>query len=569
MNKEMTNPAIEHARARAKANTWTVAKILEQLASIPEFDHKFWEHCRTIQDELVPALLRAIQEQESIARLNASLLLLRLGQPDGTDGVIACLHDNDESLRQKTLLSLSLLPPEPFAFAEGFPFSPPQPVPLKKEPLFAELQQFLSSPNPYHIGLTVQAITSMNPSGVESYIRPLLKHSSRDVRISALHWYSRRSNAPEAILTTRELLFQKDVPPTDNYAVIGSLEICCRSKNETVAAEAAKLLAEFILRYVDYPGNYMANLISNAMDGLKASRYHEERKVVWVLFRSQVKDWRRGVALRRLAEIEGEAQIGLLKESLSDRDLRQFAAQGIAEVTQGSDNSQLVDVLLKALQEENREDVIRNLINALIAVEGEAVASHKGVFELLPPYDAMRIHWLTNKINPDVAARYLSKAEIIDPPTEELLQQLRMKWHEDHDAFFIMVSLLGSSNRLFWFDRETSTIPADYANVFQGFFNIGHGVFTAESFSQVFNEVTQELEILFIYDKRVHTFRTFESGWYDAESILQTLNEALSQSGKSERYILLPTGDQTCIVIFAPEGKFRKVVQKLRLPVET
>lgn len=563
----MTNQSIDYARARAKANEWTVAKILKHLASIPEFDFKFWEHCRTIQDELVPALLKAMQEQVSIARLNASLLLLRLGQPDGTDGIIACLRDNDESLRGKTLLRLSLLPPEPFAFAEDTPFRLPQPVPLKKEPLFAELQRFLSDSNPYHIELALGAITNINPSGAELHIQPLLKHASRDVRISALHWYSRRSNNPEAIPTARELLFQKDVLPTDNYAVIGSLEIYCQSENETVAAEAARPLAEFILRYVDYPGNDMANLIGNAMGGLKAARFHEERKVIWALFRSQVKDWRRGVALRRLAEIEGKAQIGLLKESLADRDLRQFAAQGIAEVAQGSDNSQLVDVLLKALQEENREDVIRNLINALIAVEGEAVASRKGVFELLPPYDAMRIHWLTNKISPDVVARYLSKAEIIDLPTEELLQQLRVKWHEDHDALFIMVSLLGSSNRLFWFDRETSTVPPDYADIFQGLFNIGHGVFTVESFSQEFDEETEELEIQFIYDERVHTFRTLDSSWYDAEAVLLTLNEALSQSGKRERYILLHTGDQTCIVIFAPEDKFRSIAQQLCLPM--
>lgn len=565
----MSDSSVERARAKAKANEWTVERILHQLDSIPQFDHQFWEHCKSIQNELVPALLEAMQQQESIARLNASLLLLRLGEPDGTDGIIACLQDADDILREKTLLHLSLLPPEPSSFSKGSPFRPLQPVPLKKEPLFTKLKPFLSQSNTYHIILTLSAITGMNPPNAEPPIRPLLSHPSRDVRVAALYWYCQRSESQRAIPVARDLLFDKEVRPTENSA-IQPLSIYCRSKNEALATQAAELLARFVLDNVDYPGNYMSNIISNALSALEEAGYAEERQVVWAVFRSKVKDWRRGTALRRLADIKGQALVPLLKESLSDSTLRLDSAQGITRVSKDSGDPQLVEALIKALQNESRSSVMHNLVSALIAVEGGSTASFEDLIETLPPYDAMRVSWLMNNIEPDDAANQLVKAKVIDPPTEERMQQIKERWDKDRTASSVMINLLSDAKRLFWFDRESGEAdPIDYVGLLKELIKIGYGVFDAESFSQQVDESTKEIEIQFIFKDRVHTFKVdYHGDWYDVESVLQGLNESLRKSGRRERFILLYTGDQTCAVTFAPESEFQKVAHNLRLPIE-
>lgn len=565
----MTDSSVDRAHAKAKSKAWTVEKIRSQLDSIPQFDHKFWAHCKSMQDELVPALLEAMQNQASMARLNASLLLLHLGEPNGTDGIIACLRDPDETLREKTLLHLSLLPPEPFFFAKNSPYTQSQPVSIKKAPLFAELRTFLSQSNAYHIGLALSAIRNMNLSGTETHIQPLLKHPSRDVRAGALSWYASRSDSADAFPAAEELLFAEDVLPTDNFGIVQSLGIYCKRENQDLAVPAAELLARFILAYVDYPGNYMANLISNAMNGLKVAGYIQERQLAQAVFQSKEQDWRRGAALRRLAEINGKTEINLLQESLSDRILRPFAAQGITIVFEGRDEIGLTESLIQALWNENRENDVGHLISALIAVTGRSAASLVEGLKPLPPYEAMRVHWLSNKIDPQKAVSLLVKAKVIIPPAQEQIRRIEEEWDTNYRASSVVFNLLTDAERLFWFDGETGKVPVDYIWLLEEFVKISHGVFDAESFSQETDKETGETEVQFVLGNRVHTLKTHDYGdWYDVESLLQGVNEALSKLGRSEQFIWLYTGDQTCAVTFAPERAFRKAAHALRLPLE-
>ena len=92
------NISVAEAQKRAAAQAWTVQRILSELEHLDLVDSHFIAHCETLRDELVPLLIQAMHEQDSVARLKASLLLLHLDEPLGTDGIVSCIRDDNEEL---------------------------------------------------------------------------------------------------------------------------------------------------------------------------------------------------------------------------------------------------------------------------------------------------------------------------------------------------------------------------------------------------------------------------------------------------------------------------------------
>jgi hypothetical protein len=395
-----------------------------------------------------------------------------------------------------------------------------------------------------------------------------LNHSSREVRTEALNWHARRYEDHGVLKSAADLLFDPETRPSDNYRVISALEIYCKGNDHTLALHAATILAEFVLLNVDYPGNDMTNLIWRGVRSLKAAQSPEEHEVVKAVFNSEVKDWRRGVALERLSELEGMEIAELLKASLSDKTLCQYAARGIAKVANGSDDASLTEALLGALRVEARKSVSRELVNALIAVGGNALLRLEGMMDELGSDEVMPVYWLVNDITPQKATELLVQAGVISSPQRDTMHQVEEKWQEKQDPRSIITLLLAANNRLAWFDRESSRVPPDYLGLLDYLSSISHDVFSAESFSHTFDRDSGESQIEFVYEDRAYEIVTRDfGGWFDVESLFQGLNATLVSAGKKERFVMLYTGDQTCAVVFAPGASFRQACRELRLPL--
>lgn len=177
--------SLEKARSRAKAQEWTTKRIIRELPTLDLIDRSFIDHCRSISEELVPSLLEAMHDSMGGAKLNASLLLLHLGERRGTIGIVACLQSGVPDLQTSTILQLTFLPldavDEPLTVRRG------QPVPLERQPVFAEIRRFLTQPDSRLGSLALQLATKLDLPEAETYIEPLLHYPSRKVQADVLN----------------------------------------------------------------------------------------------------------------------------------------------------------------------------------------------------------------------------------------------------------------------------------------------------------------------------------------------------------------------------------------------
>jgi hypothetical protein len=566
---QTTRKSVKQARSRAEASAWTTQRIIHALDALDLIDHRFIDHCKSMREELVPALLQAMDESDGIAKLNAGLLLLHLGETDGTVGIIECLRSNDPSLHAKTLFGLSILPLE--SVHEQSPFWKEPPVPINAEQLFLELKPLLTQPDTQVGNLALQVVTKLNLPEVDKYLRPLLRYPSRKVQTNLLNrWFARRQENHDALEVAEELLFGSEADPNENYWVVAALEKYCRGNKPELAKYAAALLARFVSGTVDYPGNTMTNLISRALSGLKAARYPEEAAILESVLGSSVKDWRRGAALERLAELDGMARADQLIDALSDRTLRSFAANGIAKIAAGSNNHRLIEALCSALKNEDRDGVKRTLTDAVITVGGKNVTvALEQISGQLTPDAAMRVFWLQNNLTPQQAIERLVQAGAIPIPDQDLIHKIDAQWRQNQRPLSVIFSLLFGVNRLVWFDCETSRLHPDYVGLMEDLAEISREVFLMQFISQRVNPATDESEIMFVVGDRAYSFTARDFGdWYDVEFVIKGLNAALIDSGSRERFIALFTGDQTSSITFAPEVMFRQAARELGLPLE-
>jgi hypothetical protein len=350
--------------------------------------------------------------------------------------------------------------------------------------------------------------------------------------------------------------------------VISALDTYCKGEDPALARRSAALLIRYVLANLNRSDNETANLVSKALYAIAAAQHPKEAKVLKAVLQSNVKDWSRGVALKRLAELEHEAGILRLQRALSDPRLCEHAARGIAKLARGRTDGPLVDALVTALRGEKRERVRNELVDALVALEADVTTILAENSGQLSPHVVMRVFWQVNGITPRIAAEWLVRAGIIPPPSAESLAQIEQDCEGEPGAGSIF-PLLHGAGRLLFFDCETGVFPVDYVDLVDDLMAISRDVFEIEAVSQRSPQDSEGYVVQFVSGDRVYRSTPQDFGdWYAVEAVVSVLNEALSDAGREERFVLLYTGDQTCLVTFAPEEAFRQVAHELCIPLE-
>ena len=564
----------EQARQKAKSQQWTPQKVVNDLDPNNLYDHRFVKWCETVRSELVPELKQALWQKEGYSCLHIGHLLLQLGEPDGAEGIMACLRSSDPYLRRSALSTLSVLPIR--SLTEDSPPWQRPPVPISKEALLVALEPFLDEPASQEGSIAIDIALELGLSQANQRLIPLLNYDSQKVRMQVASGFLRRGEDHGALGMAESLLFHEKYYSYESYKLISALEYCAKGKNPGLALRAADLLIRYILENLNRSDNETANRVWNAMQGLEAVRHPQEAQTLQAVLQSSVEAWARGIALCRLGELEGEAGIIRLQNALSDTQLREFAAEGIAKVAKGRGDIALINNLAAILQEETRPKVLGAIVDALIAVGGNIISVLDENTSRFNPYDAMRILWISKGITPETAAQQLVAAGVIRPPCQKLLGQLQESWQTNHQPFGIIFSLLDSSHRVTAFDCETSTAPVDHVRLIEDLIEISSDIFEVEAVSQswqseIEDAIDEDLgyEVQFIYDNKVYRFNAEYLGdWYDVSSVIQALNHALEEAQRLERFFLLHTGDQMCLVTFAPTKAFLEVAEQLYIPLE-
>jgi HEAT repeat protein len=559
-----TDSLVELARQKAQSERWTPQKVINELDPNDLYDRQFIEWCNSVRSELVPGLKQALWEKKSYSRVNIGRLLLELGEPDGLEGIIDCLRSNDSSVQVSALVTLAYIPKRSVV--------DDSPLPINQEAIFTAVEPFLNEPDSHAGGIAVDIALNLTLPQAEQRTILLLQHRSPSVRVKVASEFLRHGKDNGALDIAENLIL-------DGYEInqlMSALESCAKGENRELAMRAADILLRYILANLNCLDNGTVGAIWSAMRGLEAVEHPEEAQTLRSILSSPIEYWARGTALQRLGELEGEAGIVRLQNALADPQLRQDAAEGIAKVAKRREDAVLIDSLTAALQQDDRSNVLSAIIDALIAVGADAVSILAENTKELDPYDAMRVAWISKGITPKMAAKELVEAVVIRPPEEELLERLEEDWQRDRQPSTIIFWLLDFSKRLTGFDCETSIIPVDHVELIEDLMEIGSDVFQVEAISeswQLENEDDPEAilggEVQFVCNRKLYRFNVEYLGdWYDVNSVLKALNSALEESGRSQRFMLLYTGDQTCLVIFAPVMAFLEVADRLHIPIE-
>ena len=231
------------------------------------------------------------------------------------------------------------------------------------------------------------------------------------------------------------------------YFLIRALEHLCKSTDAGLRGRAAAVAIRFIRSNLAQHGqsaleaNSLANDFWHCMDGIAAACSPEQREVLPETLRQVLREvmasklewWVRGMALKRLAQLEGRAGIARLIDAMSDADLRKDAVEGLASLAAGSDDPTVLATLGNEIQREGATH-ISTLVKTFLAVGGDAKRFARNIVDRLEPEIAMTVRWLLNDIGPREAAAKLQPACGGVPASEEVLQDLDAKWRTEPDA---------------------------------------------------------------------------------------------------------------------------------------
>ncbi len=166
---------------------------------------------------------------------------------------------------------------------------------------------------------------------------------------------------------------------------------------------------------------------------------------------------------------------------------------------------------------------------------------------------------------------YLIKNGLIAAPvTREQLNKRK----EDEDLFFVaddsIYEILEISGISINFDVEPGIYPADHDTLLLEFAKKSKGKINGlKAYQQSHyndNDETSEIHLIAVYNNKAYIMIPEDLGdWYDMETFSILLDAILKDSGSTERFVPLNTGDQTAWYIFGDGEKVGRLARDYKL----
>jgi hypothetical protein len=537
---------LERARTLAAAQEWTPGRVLAEIGQVDLFDRELVTGLRAHAAALVPGLRTKMARSAGREKLNASLLLLRLGDSEGTRGLVDLLRDPSPDTRRDTLLQLS------FAVPDG--------VAVDRDWLLGALAPMAAATTTPEGGMALDVMLRLVSPDDAPELADLLEHPAPAVRLKVCDWLARAGQDRGAVDALGAMLGAPERCEEDDYWLLQTLETYAASRDAAVARRAAEQAVRYVRSTLDRTDNATANHVWRALDAIALAGHPEETDVLRAMLASGHEAWLRGRALVRLATTAADGAVDRLRAALDDEGLRDAAGEAIASLEDVDDAT--VDALRAAAGREGRPAVMSRLIGAL-AAHGADVSDLADA--TLDPWDRARVHWITHRLGPRDVARRLAAAGL--DPADGALAEIDADWSDPPDPFAVVTRLIGEA-RMTGFDCETCIVPADHARLVRDLARLAEGVFPIESVSQQAGDADRYV-VRFVARDRAIRFEARALGdWYDVPAVIGALNVALEQAGLQERYVRLHTGDQTCLVAFVRGEGFVEAAAELRVPIE-
>ena len=149
----------------------------------------------------------------------------------------------------------------------------------------------------------------------------------------------------------------------------------------------------------------------------------------------------------------------------------------------------------------------------------------------------------------------------VSPETEQKILN-----SEQQDSNSIVYEILYSNNLIYWFDSEADTNPPDYVQLLSELCEITGGKINPMVINQDIGAGPM-VQVDFGDKDYIITMRDI-SDYYDVEKIITGMNFVAYKLKVKERFFCLPTGDQTVLVTWADEEKFKDLVEKYKIRID-
>ena len=281
-----------------------------------------------------------MDQRSGTVRLNAARALIDFGDRVGWEVFIECLQSDDFALRGETLDHLNMLGIHDRVCSPNSP--------IDADALLIALERSLADSSGWTRERAITLIGYLaTPRAFDRLVALLARP---DVRVHAACLLGDAGYDRGALAVIDELLRGPSHPK--RYFLIRALEHLCKSADADIRTCAAAVAVGFIRSnvadraYSALEANGLANDIWHCMDGIVAACSGEDRGSLAAGFAANLSrgvglESRvvvRGMALKRLAELEGQAGIARLIGFMQDPDLRKDALEGLASLAAGSDD---------------------------------------------------------------------------------------------------------------------------------------------------------------------------------------------------------------------------------------
>jgi hypothetical protein len=576
---------------------WTLDRVISELPRLGRFDQREPLNALSGQrDALCQALRQALLTSQGHAQLNAAAMLLKLQDRAGREVFLGALGGGDAAV--KSAMDFGLAPHDT---RYSGPLYTETKVPLSAAEIFLAISPYLREPRSELGGGALHICLKHDIEASRPVTRPLLTHGSSALRLLVAEWYLHHGHDDGALRAIEELFEAAPSNPDDKdpswYRLKTSWSFildCCRRSAEPLRTEVARMAMRIVQKALDVPEwkhrthintgfidiALAAKAIGCAMpDGAEALL---ERIIAGSFDDLGIgDDYHRGQAIIALATAVGERSRNFVRGWLGDAAVRKYAATALGVIANGSNDPDDIASLAYALAKEDRVDVISSILTALAGVGPDAEPHVKAAVERAPPWTRMELLWQLEGLSARQVADLLTEAGVMDAIDDAALAEATK------ESVDLMGLIWAGGKRLAHMDVKCDDLPPPHHALFKALLDIARPTIEVKDLSQTNDDnyhrepvsgmplVTAATDlgtvcaIRFVHGEVAHSFQARPSGrWLDVAAVMEGFNQFMDAVGREDRCFQLGSEGSYCFFLVAPETKFRKVAERLQIPLE-
>ena len=534
--------------------------ILANLEFVDLIDERYKAALHEHKHAILPTLRFIAANHKGEPGLNASLILLELGEIAGTDRLVERIQSTDREGRRIAMERLAKLP---FHSERGG-----YQVPLDKDAVFTAVLPHLKSPDKSIVSLALDILERLRTPEADAVVMKLITSPHPETRMSVARWLGWQGLDRGALDAVEDLLFV----PGQNRHMAHWLTSTLEDFSEKGSADARQRACKLAIRYIRQSLNrddvYTANDVQRCLNTIANAAPFYEATLLKDVVESGLAPQVRGSALKRLSALEGPEGLHRLCDALKRHDLCRYAAEGLSELAKDTRDERVIYAIKHILEGENWSPFTASMAAAFAATSSASRATLRRVMARAEPGTAMVFHWILKGIDLRQASDLLLTTGMAMPTGEEFAH-LERQWQECRDAFSLTLCLMAMGESATQIMVKTVDAVPDHTETISDLCSISRGFFDVEDLHQTI-AVGGELTVSFIHKGRSYTLSADRLGRFiDWPAIMTGLNDILGKTRNKGRFFQIKLADEFAFVVFAQKKEFLQVARKLRIPLET